>query len=91
MDKPNSVKSSRGKYILSRALYLGIKQLSKEAEAFTKDEQVKKDLRDMQDLYKNMYDSYRPIRGWGDVEEVLSVTTGIKKHLSKQGGIDEGS
>ena len=40
MEKPHSVKSSRGKYILSKALYFGIKQLSKEAKVFTKDEET---------------------------------------------------
>ena len=40
MDKPNSIKSPRGKYIISKALYIGIKKLSKEVEVFTKDEQI---------------------------------------------------
>ena len=84
MDKPLSVKSSRGKRVLSRALYIGIKKLSKEVEVFTKDEQAKKDLRDMQDLYNNMYDSYIPPQGWG--EEIQRPTT-ITEHLYKQGEI----
>ena len=89
MDKPLSVKSSRGKRVLSRALYIGIKKLSKEVEVFTKDEQAKKDLRDMQDLYNNMYDSYIPPQDWGELLQALdncpSLT--ITEHLYKQGGI----
>ena len=69
MDKPNSIKSPRGKYILSKALYIGIKKLSKEVEVFTKDEQAKKDLRDMQELYNWAYPSYVPIQGWGEEVE----------------------
>ena len=89
MEKPHSVKSSRGKYILSKALYFGIKQLSKEAKVFTKDEETKKDLQDMQDLYHYMYDSYVPIQGWEGLREEVprpNLIT-VTEHLSKQGGI----
>ena len=83
MEKPTRVQSSRGKYVLSKALYLGIKKLSKDVAVFTKDEEAKKDLRDMQDLYNNMYDSYLPVQEWGEeIQQPINITN----HLHKQGG-----
>ena len=69
----NYRRGNREDYILSRALYMGIKQLSKEAKVFTKDEPTQKDLRDMQKLYDEIYDSYVPVQGWG--EEIQRPTT----------------
>ena len=60
-------------YVISKALYLGIKQLSKEAHVFTKDEQTQEDLRDMQELYDEIYGAYVPPQGWG--QEVQRPTT----------------
>ena len=80
MDKPNSVRSPRGKYIISKALYLGIKKLSKYVEVFTKDEEAKKDLRDMKDLYQNMYNTYIAIPDWGE-EKQLPIT--VTEHVHK--------
>jgi len=83
MEKPTRVQSNRGKYVVSKALYLGIKKLSKDVAVFPKDEEAKKDLQDMQDLYNNMYDSYIPIQGWG---EIIQQPINITNHLHKQGG-----
>ena len=45
-------------YILSKALYLGINQLSQEIE----DDETQADLRDMQKLYNEVYVSYVPVQ-----------------------------
>ena len=47
------VKSDRGKYILSKALFIAIRKLKKESEVFINDAECKKDLEDMQKLYQN--------------------------------------
>ena len=45
-------------YILSKALYLVINQLSQEIE----DDETQADLRDMQKLYNEVYVSYVPVQ-----------------------------
>ena len=59
----------RRHYILSKALALGIKHLTKEVNVFTKDDTTKQDLQDMQELYNWAYPSYVPIQGWGEEVE----------------------
>ena len=56
----------RRHYVLSKALALGIKQLTREVNVFTKDENAKQDLQDMQELYNWIYPSYVPTQGWGE-------------------------
>ena len=60
-------------YVISKALYLGIKQLSKEAEVFTKDEETHSDLQDMQKMYDEIYGTFVPVQGWG--KEIQRPTT----------------
>ena len=60
-------------YIISKALYLGIKQLSKEAEVFTEDEETHKDLQDMQKLYNEVYVSYVPVQSEEQIQRPITV------------------
>ena len=55
-------------YVISKALYLGIKQLSQEID----DEQTQADLQDMQKLYDEVYVSFVPIQ---DEEKIQRPTT----------------
>ena len=59
---------TRDKYVLSKALYLGIKHLTREVKVFIKDENAKQDLHDMQELYNLVYPAYVPVQGWGELE-----------------------
>ena len=71
----------RRHYVLSKALALGIKHLTKEVNVFTKDDTTKQDLQDMQELYNWVYPSYVPTQGWGGKVQRL---TPIESHLSTQ-------
>ena len=56
-------------YIISKALYLGIKQLSQEID----DEQTQADLQDMQKLYNEVYVSYIPVQGEEQIQRPITV------------------
>ncbi len=74
------VKSDRGKYILSKALFIAIRKLKKESEVFINDAECKKDLEDMQTLYQNLYGSYSRQSKDTTPQEI----TGIKSFLDAQ-------
>ena len=74
------VKSDRGKYILSKALFIDIRKLKKESEVFINDAECKKDLEDMQALYQNLYDSYSR----QSQDTTPQKITGIKSVLDEQ-------
>ena len=74
------VKSERGKYILSKALFIAIRKLKKESEVFINDAECKKDLEDMQALYQNLYDSYSR----QSQDTTPQKITGIKSFLDEQ-------
>ena len=56
-------------YIISKALYLGIQQLSQEID----DEQTQADLQDMQKLYNELYVSYIPAQGEEQIQRPITV------------------
>ena len=74
------VKSDRGKYILSKALFIAIRKLKKESEVFINDTECKKDLEDMQALYQNLYDSYSQ----QPKDTTTQKITGMKSFLDAQ-------
>ena len=74
------VKSDRGKYILSKALFIAIRKLKKESEVFINDAECKKDLEDMQTLYQNLYGSYSR----QSKDTTPQKITGIKSFLDEQ-------
>ena len=56
-------------YIISKALYLGIQQLSQEID----DEQTQADLQDMQKLYDEVYVSFVPIQDEEKIQRPITV------------------
>ena len=56
-------------YVISKALYLGIKQLSQEID----DEQTQADLQDMQKLYNEVYVAYVPTQGEEQIQRPITV------------------
>ena len=56
-------------YVISKALYLGIKQLSQEID----DEQTQADLQDMQKLYDEVYVSFVTIQDEEKIQRPITV------------------
>ena len=67
----NQKQNLKNEYLLSKALYMTIKQYLPQILAFPKDMKMKQDLQDMQNLYTYQYNMYDPSMDWENGTELI--------------------